>query len=82
MKTNFRLTKTARYFLYTLLGVVLLQSCNEKIERQHIDGAILTDKITNKRYKIELLKGGAFLLKEEHIKISGGDTLIEYQYLE
>ena len=30
MKTKFRLQKTARYFLYTLLAVVILSSCTNK----------------------------------------------------
>ena len=33
MKTKFRLQKIARYFLYTLLAVVLLQSCTSRTDR-------------------------------------------------
>ena len=37
MKTKFRLQKTARYFLYTLLAVVILTSCETKQQEKEIE---------------------------------------------
>ena len=68
--------KIAKGVLYALLCGVALTGCGKYGE---VDGLILTDNQTGKKYIIEHNVGINYIIKGEVIKISGTDTVIVFE---
>lgn len=74
---NLKFSKVSKYFLYTLLVLVLTNCTKDSktgINKDRFDGLILTDLNTNKTYLLRYNIGKTYFIDELQVKIIGKDT--------